>query len=503
MTPAAPPVPPTVRSGPEPEVPDQAVTAAGAATPQSAARLFRDRVRELRRVPASVLRANPKNWRRHPQGQRDALGDVLRQIGYADALLAREVEGGGLELIDGHLRAEITGDQPVPVLVLDVTEQEADVLLATLDPLAAMAEADPAKLSALVEELSLDGPAARAMVEDLARQSALAAAKMIVEDTPPAVLAEPVTRPGDLWVLGPKGKPLRTHRLLCGDSTVLEVALRVMGDDRAALVATDPPYLVDYTGERPAHGGRDSGKDWSKVYREVEVVDAEKFFTGVFTAVLAVMAPHAPIYCWHAHRRCGMIQAVWERLGIHDHQQLIWVKPASVFGRVFWHLRHEPCMMGWRKKSMPEHTATDPAVDPHEHDSVWEVGWERGDTAAAAAEPGVKARPGNNEHPTQKPVEIFARPMRRHTRLEQVCYEPFSGSGTQLIAAEQLGRRCRAVEIEPRFVDVAVRRWQRFTGLAAVLEETGETWAQVAARRGVKVDDQRDVPGRTRTKKGA
>ena len=112
--------------------------------------MIRDRIRELRRVPASTLRPNPKNWRTHPSAQRDALGAMLERVGIADAVLARETADGTLELVDGHLRTDMLGDALVPVLVLDVTEAEADQILVTLDPLASMAEADGPKLADLL-----------------------------------------------------------------------------------------------------------------------------------------------------------------------------------------------------------------------------------------------------------------------------------------------------------------------------------------------------------------
>jgi DNA modification methylase len=229
-----------------------------------------------------------------------------------------------------------------------------------------------------------------------------------------------------------------------------------MDGEQAALCATDPPYLVDYTGERPDHdGGNEGGKDWSDTYREVEITDADGFFRGVFTNVLRVLAPNSAVYCWHAHKRQALIARVWEDLGILDHQQIVWVKPTAVFGRVFWHFRHEPCMMGWRQGSMPEHDSD------HQFNSVWEIDWEG------------KKRVVGNEHPTQKPVEIFARPMRKHTKPGDVVFEPFSGSGSQLVAAEQQGRRCRAMELEPRFVDVALARWSAFTNKAPVRASDG------------------------------
>jgi DNA modification methylase len=272
-------------------------------------------------------------------------------------------------------------------------------------------------------------------------------------DAPPV---NPVSRLGDLWDLG-------DHRLLCGDATDPADVARIMGTDKAALVSTDPPYLVDYTGDRP----NGSGKDWTETYREIDIKDAAGFFHAVFRNALTVMAPRCPIYCWHAHKRSGEIQRIWADLGILDHQQIIWVKPTPVFGRVYWHFRHEPCMMGWVKGSQPAHDSD------HQFSSVWEIDWEG------------KARVVGNEHPMQKPVEIFARPMRKHTQAGDICFEPFSGSGSQIIAAETLRRRCRAMEISPAYVDVAIRRWEGATGKRATLN--GKTYEQIAAERGVAV----------------
>ncbi len=131
---------------------------------------IRDRIKELRRVKASDLKPSPKNWRTHPQTQQDALRAVLAEVGYADALLTRELDDGSLMLIDGHLRAETTPDQEVPVLVLDVTEAEADKILATLDPLAGMAEANQDALGRLLHDVETDNEALKAMLEGLAAE---------------------------------------------------------------------------------------------------------------------------------------------------------------------------------------------------------------------------------------------------------------------------------------------------------------------------------------------
>jgi hypothetical protein len=129
---------------------------------------IRDRIKELRRVPAGQLRPNPLNWRTHSEAQRDALQGVLAQVGYAGALLARELPDGSLELIDGHLRAETTPDVAVPVLVLDVNEEEAKLILATHDPLAGMAGMSSDALQSLLEEIETDNPAIQAMWDKLA-----------------------------------------------------------------------------------------------------------------------------------------------------------------------------------------------------------------------------------------------------------------------------------------------------------------------------------------------
>jgi hypothetical protein len=138
---------------------------------------IRDRIKELRRVPASQLRPHPKNWRRHPQAQHDALRGVLAEIGYAGALLARELPDGSLQLIDGHLRAEVTPDQEVPVLVLDLDEQEAAKLLAVYDPLGDLAETDRDVLADLLAQVETDSEAVQKLLDEM-----LAAPELVPED---------------------------------------------------------------------------------------------------------------------------------------------------------------------------------------------------------------------------------------------------------------------------------------------------------------------------------
>jgi hypothetical protein len=139
---------------------------------------IRDRIKELRRVPASQLRPNAKNWRTHPPAQREVLQGVLAEVGYAGALIARELEDGSLELIDGHLRAETTPDACVPVLVLDVTAAEADKLLALMDPLAGLAETDRERWTSLVGQIETENAAVQELLDRLSTESAAPALPM-------------------------------------------------------------------------------------------------------------------------------------------------------------------------------------------------------------------------------------------------------------------------------------------------------------------------------------
>ncbi len=409
-------------------------------------------------VPADRLFCSPAN----PRLNDEAIPHVaasLRRFGWQQPIVAKRSG----EIIAGNTRlkaAQQLGMTEVPVWWFDGDDLDATAFAIADNRTHEFAEWNDAELVALLEQLrkedALDGVGydeddVDALIEQLRAEEDVD--RELDDDGPEDPPAVAIAQPGDLWRLG-------EHRLLCGDSTSLGDVLRVMAGDKAALVATDPPYLVDYTGERP----NDSGKDWTDSYREIDIEDADGFFRSVFANVLEVLGPKGAIYCWHAHKRCGDIQRIWRELGILDHQQIVWVKPTSVFCRVYWHFRHEPCVMGWRKGDKPDHDGV------HEHDSVWEVDWEG------------KAR-FSSDHPTSKPVELFVRPMKKHTRPDDVVFEPFSGSGSQLIAAERTGRRRRAIEISPPFVDVAIRRWEKATGQEATLDGDGRTFAEVATER--------------------
>jgi DNA modification methylase len=412
----------------------------------------------IERVPLDQLTPDPANARLHDERNLDAIKGSLARFGQQKPIVVDR--RGVIRAGNGtYQAAKALGWKGLDVVRTDLDGLEAAAFSIADNRTSDLSAFDDGALGRLLEQLraedALDGIGFDEREIDAILASLEAGEAGHIDDPGPGEPpVNPVSKTGDLWVLG-------KHRLLCGDSTLDRDVLRVMGGEKAKLVATDPPYVVDYTGERP----NDSGKDWTATYREIDIEDAEEFFRSVFRNVLRVMAPEAAIYCWHAHKRQALIARLWEELGIVDHQQIVWVKPTAVFGRVYWHFRHEPCVMGWRKGSQPPHDGR------HEHDSVWEVPYDEGRLRASG------------EHPTQKPVELFVRPMKKHTRPGDLCFEPFSGSGSQLIAAEQLARRCYAIEVQPAFVDVAVRRFEEATGTEAVLDETGQTFAAVAAER--------------------
>ena len=426
-------------------------------------------------VPIGKLHQDPANARAHPARSVDAIAASLARFGQQRPILRDRK--GVVVAGNGVLQAALKlGWTHVAAVDSELRGVERTAYAIADNRLAELSEWDNDVLRQLLADIPEDAREVIGLTAADLEAMGIKAADELVEDETPEPAPVAVTEPGDLWHLG-------EHRLLCGDSTNAGDVDRVLAGRRPVLVSTDPPYVVDYTGVRPDK----TGKDWSNLYREIDIKDAGGFFRDVFEQVARVMAPKAAVYCWHAHSRIGEITAAWEAHGLFPHQVIVWVKPAPVIGRSMFQYQHEPCLMGWKAKSMPPFGTRSEA-------SVWTTSV-RGNPVQASEASDVwpidfdgKSRVVGNEHPTQKPVEIFARPMRKHTAPGALCFEPFSGSGSQLVAAEQLGRVLAAIELQPVFVDVAVRRWQKLTGKDATLED-GTTWSDTAAARGVRLDD--------------
>ena len=398
----------------------------------------------------------------------DRMAQAIVEFGFRIPIVARS---DGL-VVDGHLRlkaARLLGLDTVPVVLADeLSETQIKAFRLLANQSANWAEWDELLLSAELKDLLADDydlslvgfsdgelDKLLAFDPDGGGEEEGGAGGSVPPVTIPEPPRNPASRTGDLWILG-------DHRLLCGDSTSHDDVRRLMNGERAILFATDPPYLVDYDGSN--HPTRN--KDWSQSYGVTwdDSSQGADLYDGFISAAVAeAITEDAAWYCWHASRRQAMLEACWEKAGAFVHQQIIWVKDRGVLTRSHYLWKHEPCFMGWRRPNRP------PKVAEQTLPSTWEM-------------PSF-AKDERPDHPTPKPLDAFGIPMRQHVARGGLCYEPFSGSGSQIMAGEANGRRVFAMEISPAYVDVAVERWQAETGKDAILDSDGRTFAEVKAER--------------------
>lgn len=375
---------------------------------------IRDRIIDFRRVAASSLRPSPHNWRTHPQGQRDALRGILAEIGFAGAELARQLPDGGLELIDGHARAEEMGGQDVPVLITDLSEDEAKKLIAVHDPLAAMAGVDTGRLDALLREVQTGDAALAGLMTQLAEQNGIVPAAMADPDEAPVELeGDPVTQPGQVWQLG-------KHRLLCGDSTDPAQVEAALGGLKPTLQIVDPPFDLDY----------------------------DAWPVQPTAKVLFVWARGDKALIWMAGLGLG---TAW---GVHT---LCFTGAARGWARP-----EQPCLIHevvyvLRRKGHPALLDKDvvaragmPATSDGRHFSFRESVLYRDNTMSWA-----------------KPVKCMEYAI-VYSEPWAVVYDPCAGAGAALLAAHRHGRTFCGVEKNPAWCDYAVKRWEKESGDNAI-----------------------------------
>ena len=412
---------------------------------------------EIRHLPTDSLVHYATNPRRNDPAV-DRLVPLLREFGLRAPLLVHDIDGR-TEVVDGHLRLKAAtklGLAEVPTVdVSDLSEAQIRSLRLAMNKSAEFAEWDDELLAAelrAIEALGMGLDLTGFGDEELARLLNAGSEGLTDPDEVPDPPADPVTRLGDVWLLG-------RHRLACGDSTERETVERALGGVRPHLMVTDPPYGVSYDPDWRNRADRANGKPYGasaigKVGNDDRADWSEAW----------ALFPGDVAYVWHADRYSPEVAGSLANVGFEMRALIVWGKNQMVISRGHYHSQHEPCWYAVRKN------ATGHWSGGRKQTTLWQID---------------KPRKSETGHSTQKPVECMKRPIENNSSPGQAVYEPFCGSGTTIIAAEMTGRSCLAIELSPAYVDVCVLRWQAFTGQEALLEATAQTFAELAADRGV------------------
>lgn len=406
--------------------------------------------------PIERLRPYARNARLHSDNQIAVLAANMVKFGWTMPCLISD-DG---ELIAGHGRimaATQLGLSKIPVLRLShLDEDHRRALRLSDNSVADMAEWDELNLGLEViclQALGFDTDLLGFSPEFL--DGLLRAAQGVDEvdngstegeDDIPEPPVTPVSVAGDLWQLG-------SHRLICGDSTSADVVGRLLGGVKPLLMVTDPPYGVEYDPSWRNQAGAAKTKRTGKVLNDDRADWREAW--SLFPGDVA--------YIWHGALHAATVADSLIAAGFAIRSQIIWAKDRLVLSRGDYHWQHEPCWYAVRAKGKG-HWAGD-----RKQTTLWQIANKDQDAATV--------------HGTQKPVECMRRPILNNSSPGQAVYEPFMGSGTTLIAAETTGRLCYGVELNPVYVDVAIERWQAFTGEEAVLLDSGETFAALKSQR--------------------
>ncbi len=425
-------------------------------------------------VPIEAIQPHPRNYKIHPPTQIAVLAASHKRFQQYRSVVIWQRPNHEYIQVAGHGIVEAMKERGVThvradILPIDTPEEDIEGILIADNTLPLGASENEELLAMLLQEqqdagydlasLGSDEEALRQMLESLGDSylggggSDGAGAGGDEFDVDPDEIEVRCKR-GELWQLG-------KHRLLVDDSTNPENVKRLMQGEKASLMATDPPYgdsWVQKAKDMQEHGYVHSH---AVLHGSIENDDRSatelKAFLMAFldAAKLAGDAP-MPFYVWHGAKRIVFEQALLDT-GHFVHQPVVWVKPGFVIGRLHYHPRCEWALHGWRQGN-----GKCPFYGERNQSDVWEV-----------------ARENDKIHPTQKPLELFAIPIRNHTKPDEICYEPFAGSGTQIISAERLGRRCYAMEIDERYASVCITRWEAETGQTATLLERESEGAHV------------------------
>lgn len=429
------------------------------------------KVGDYKNWPVGQLRPYERNARTHSPEQVEQIARSIRAFGFTNPVLV-DPEG---RIIAGHGRLAAAlklGMAEVPCLtVAGLTDEQRRALILADNKLALNAGWDLDLLRGELLELQATAADMLALTgfndDELADLLTVRTEGLTDPDDAPPLEAEAVSVPGDVWLLG-------KHRLVCGDSTDPLVVDKALAGVRPHLMVTDPPYGVEYD---PAWRQR-AGLVGSGAATGVVQNDDRADWREVWS-----LFPGDVAYVWHGGLHAGAVAESLLACKFRVRAQIVWVKSRFAISRGHYHWQHEPALYAVREDApddqwrfVPEHEVAAYAVRDGKA-----AGW-RGDRKQSTVW-FIEHLKSDTGHGTQKPVECMRRPIENNSSPGQAVFEPFSGSGTTLIACEQSGRVCHAIELDPRYVDVAVRRWQAFTGRDAVLEADARTFAQVEGGR--------------------
>jgi DNA modification methylase len=380
----------------------------------------------------------------------------INEFGFKIPILARS----GGEVVDGHLRlkaAKKLGIAQVPVILCDEwSEGQVKAFRLMVNRSASWAEFDLGLVALEIGELKAMDFSLSLTGFDPVEIDGFLFGEEKKDDSDSAVpecLREPITRLGDLWVC-------REHRVLCGDATSADAVAFLFESAKPVLMLTDPPYGVDYDPKWRERAGlglqrqigtvaNDKQVDWSAAYR---------------------LFPGHVAYVWHAGVHAAEVAAGLESVGLRIRSQIIWAKQHFALSRGDYHWQHEPCWYAVREGEAA-HWCGD-----RTQSTLWQV---------ANLNPYGGSTEEATGHGTQKPVELMRRPILNNSQRGDIIYDPFLGSGTTLVAAQQTERICFALDIDPRYVDMAIRRWQKLTSEVAVLAPDGRSFDEIAAERAI------------------
>lgn len=389
---------------------------------------------EFKRLPTTQLQPFPRNSRKHSDAQIQQVIDSINQFGFTNPLLIDENN----VLIAGHCRllaAQKLGIADLPCIILEgLTDTQKKAYVIADNKLALNADWDIDILLSEVHSLQDDGFDIELTGFTLDEIADLKPDCSIVgltdDDAVPDAPVEPITKLGDVWIL-------ENHRVMCGDSTMIDAVERLMNGEKADMVFTDPPYGVNYTGGAKKREALVNDQLGTEIYRQA------------LPNLMIVAHDHAALYLWYADAHASSAAAAAAAAGYEISAQIIWVKNNAQFvSAAKYHGKHEPCFYAHRKGKSAKWYGKNNEV------TVWEID-----------------RNHKNEfHPTQKPTALAERAISNSSKLNDNILDLFGGSGSTLIACEKINRKCYMMELSPQYCDVIVSRWEKFTGKKAHLE---------------------------------